>query len=127
MSYIRKPSSIREKELRLALIRIQRGRSRTGAIKLTFASLAREAGVSAALIHNHYPEIAEAVRVAQGRASRTQRDEKHSELLKERKKNRELRKEIENLRNQLVRLASINEVLTIENLSLNPHSATLKK
>lgn len=114
MSDKRLPSDARDKHLRLAISRIQRGRARTKATKLTIASLAREAGVSTALIHNHHPEIAEIVRVAQGRSSRAQRDAKHEELQTEREKNRTLRAEAENMRRQIASLASINEVLVIE-------------
>jgi AcrR family transcriptional regulator len=110
----RKPADTREKELRLALYRIQRGRAHTGAHKASIASVAREAGVSAALIHNHYPAIAEAIREAQGHASRVQRDAKHKRLIVEQKKNRELRREIEELRRKIRKLASINEVLLDE-------------
>jgi hypothetical protein len=110
----RLPSDARDKHLRLAISRIQRGRASTKATKLTIASLAREAGVSTALIHNHHPEIAELVRDAQGRSSRAQRDAKHLELKAEREKNRTLRAEAEDMRRQIASLASINEVLVIE-------------
>ena len=73
------------------MLRIERGRSRTKAAKISIASVAREAGVSPALIHNHYPAIADAIRQAQGRSSRQQRDAKHEQLKAERDKTRELR------------------------------------
>ncbi|VVO40624.1 TetR family transcriptional regulator [Pseudomonas fluorescens] len=111
----RKSSDTREKELQLALHRIERGRTKTGEKKVTIAAVAREAGVSAALIHNHYPHIAEAIREAQGRSSRAQRDVKHQYLLTEREKNRVLRQEVEELRVKVARLASLNEVLMSEN------------
>lgn len=114
MSNARKPSKIREKELRLALLRIQHGRSQSGATQPTIAAVAREAGVSTALIHNHYPRIAEAIREAQGRASRAQRDVKQQELRTERSKNRELRIELENAHLKLATLASLNENLLAE-------------
>lgn len=60
-----KPAEHREKDLKLALLRIQKGRTRTGELKVTIAAVAREAGVSTALIHNHYPRIAMAIREAQ--------------------------------------------------------------
>jgi AcrR family transcriptional regulator len=110
----RLPSDSRDKHLRLAISRIQRGRARTKETKLTIASVAREAGVSTALIHNHHPEIAELVRDAQGRSSRAQRDAKHAELKEEREKNRALRAEADEMRRQIASLASINEVLVIE-------------
>lgn len=114
MTIKRKPSDARERDLQLALARIQRGRAHTGEFKITIAAVAREAGVSTALIHNHYPTVAEAIRVAQGRSSRAQRDVKQQDLLTEREKNRTLREEIEELRAKVASLASINEVLIAE-------------
>lgn len=110
-----KPAEDREKDLRLALYRIQKGRAHTGETKVTIAAVAREAGVSTALIHNHYPSIAEAIREAQGRSSRATRDVKHQDLIAERKKSSEYRQEIEELRTKVANLASINEVLLDEN------------
>ncbi|MCX4036939.1 TetR family transcriptional regulator [Aeromonas caviae] len=115
MTIKRKPADAREKELLLALRRIERGRAKTDEKKVTIAAVAREAGVSAALIHNYYPSIAEAIREAQGRSSRAQRDVKHQALRAERKKGRALRLEIEELRAKVASLASINEVLIEEN------------
>lgn len=115
MTIKRKPADAREKELLLALRRIERGRAKTDEKKVTIAAVAREAGVSAALIHNYYPSIAEAIREAQGRSSRAQRDVKHQALRAEREKGRALRLEIEELRAKVASLASINEVLIEEN------------
>ncbi|HHN0155122.1 TetR family transcriptional regulator [Pseudomonas sp. MT3] len=126
MTTIRKPSDARERDLQLALARIQRGRAHTGETKVTIAAVAREAGVSTALIHNHYPIIAEAIRDAQGRSSRAQRDVKHQDLRAEREKNRALRKEIEELRAKVARLASINEVLIAENRVLQAKQSDSK-
>jgi regulator of replication initiation timing len=75
-------------------------------------------GVSAALIHNHYPTIAEAIRQHQGRDSRAQRDAKHQALKQERDRARELRHEIASLRADVQRLSSINEVLLAERAAL---------
>lgn len=110
-----KPAEDREKDLRLALLRIQKGRAHTGETKVTIAAVAREAGVSTALIHNHYPRIAEAIREAQGRSSRAMRDVKQQDLIAERKKSAAYRQEIEELRAKVANLASINEVLLDEN------------
>lgn len=118
MAETRKSGEAREKELRLAIHRIQRGRAHTKATKLSIAAVAREAGVSPALIHNHYPGIAETIRNAQGRDNRAQRDQKHRELIDERNKLAMLRKEIATLRFDIARLSSINEVLTFENTIL---------
>lgn len=110
-----KPAEDREKDLRLALLRIQKGRARTGESKVTIAAVAREAGVSTALIHNHYPRIAEAIREVQGRSSRAMRDVKQQDLIAERKKSVAYRQEIEELRAKVANLASINEVLMYDN------------
>ncbi|BDB30180.1 MULTISPECIES: hypothetical protein [Cupriavidus] len=119
MSKQRKPADQREKDLRLAMFRIQQGRARhTKAKKLTISAVAEEAGVTGPLIHNHYPKIAEAIRLAQGRDSRAQRNAKQLELKAARDKTRELRQEIANLRSDVSRLASINEVLLAENAML---------
>ncbi|MBN5017283.1 hypothetical protein JY408_09900 [Stenotrophomonas maltophilia] len=111
----RKPADARRKDLELAISRIQRGRAHTKANKVSIASVAKEVGVTPALIHNHYPDIAETIREAQARSSRVQRDAKHGELRVAREKNRILREEIDALRHQVAKLASINEVLLIEN------------
>jgi AcrR family transcriptional regulator len=118
MSQTRKTAQTREKDLRLAMLRIQRGRSHTGATRITIASIAREVRVSAALIHNHYPTIADAIRRHQGRDNRTQRDAKHQALKQERERARELRREIASLRTDVRRLSSINEVLLAESAAL---------
>ncbi|MCY1294685.1 hypothetical protein D9M70_439900 [compost metagenome] len=110
-----KPAEDREKDLRLALLRIQKGRAKTGETKVSIAAVAREAGVSKALIHNYYPGIAEAIRQVQGRSSRAMRDVKHQDLLAERKKSAGYRQEIEELRAKVANLASINEVLLEDN------------
>ena len=113
-----KPAENREKDLKLALYRIQKGRAHTGETKVTITAVAREAGVSTALIHNYYPGIAEAVREAQGRSSRAMRDVKNQDLIVQRKKALAYRQEIEELRVKVANLASINEVLLDENCVL---------
>ena len=110
-----KSADDREKDLKLALSRIQKGRAHTGETKVSIVAVAREAGVSPALIHNHYPRIAEAIREAQGRSSRSLRDAKQKDLIAERKKSAAYRQEIKELQAKLANLASINEVLLEDN------------
>lgn len=126
MTIKRKSSDAREKDLRLALYRIERGRAKTGEHKITISAVAREAGVSPALIHNHYPGIAETIRELQGRSSRAQRDVKRDDLHAEQEKNRTLRKEMQELRAKIASLASINEVLNLENRILKAKIADPK-
>lgn len=122
MNQTRKTAKLRESELRSALLRIKRERSKLGEIKITVAAVAREAGVSAALIYNHYPDIAELIRETQGRSSREQRDNKNTELKGEREKNRLLRAEVQQLMVKISKLASINETLRMDNDMLRSKS-----
>lgn len=115
MSTDRKTADVREQELRLALSRIRRGRSRTKAKRLSIAAVAREAGVSAALIHNHYPDVAETIREAMGRGERATRELKDKDVKALRNRIRELNSEVKTLLTDVARLASINEVLIAEN------------
>ena len=104
------------KNLEMALYRLQKGRGKV--VKggtLTIASVAKEAGVSTATIHNRHPEIAEQIRALQGKASRRQRDQKHEQLQRMRETNRVLREENAELKADLEKLASINETLALEN------------
>jgi AcrR family transcriptional regulator len=125
VSIDRKTAEVRERELRLALSRIQRGRSRTKAKRLSIAAVAREAGVTAALIHNHYPSLATAIREAMGRGERASRDEKTLEFKALRARVRELNGEVKALRADVARLASINEVLMAENTSFKARVGTV--
>ena len=113
-----KPAVDRAKDLKLAIYAIQKGRAQSGDTKVTIAAVAREAGVSTALIHNHYPAIAEEIRQLQGRSSRAMRDVKHQDLIAERQKSKGYRHEIEELQAKLASIASINEVLLDENQTL---------
>ena len=111
-------SQERAAQLRLVVRRIQIGRGKQKGEKLTFAAVAREAGVSTALIHNCYPEIADLIREGQGRSNRTQRDAKHEQLKAQQAKNRELRSRVAAMESRVASLASINEVLIMENRDL---------
>jgi len=115
MTAQRKNADVREKEIRLAIFRIERGRSHTKADKLSISAVAREAGVSASLLHNHYPALAEEIRTKQGASSRQKLDSKQGDLCLEREKTRRLRLEISDLKTQVAKLASINEMLLMEN------------
>lgn len=96
-------------ELNLALIRVQR---QGGTV--TLKAVADEAKVSPSLINNRYPDFAEQVRAVTGKAIRQQRNEKAELLVKEREKNRELRKVVVSQLVEITKLASVNETLRTE-------------
>lgn len=118
MTQQRQKADAREKQLRLAILRIERGRAHTKAAKLTIAAVAREAGVTPALIHNHYPSVAEDIRTRAGASSRAQRNAKHAELKLVEESKKALLDELATLRARIAQLASINETLLLENQGL---------
>lgn len=82
--------------------------------KLTISAVASEAGVTPGLIHNTYPDVAEAIRAQVGKGVRQQRDDKISELSKSCELNKELRSELNAALKDIRRLASTNETLRLE-------------
>ncbi|NEV65122.1 TetR family transcriptional regulator [Thiorhodococcus minor] len=99
-----------------ALYRLERGRGRIVKDgKLSIAAVAREAGVSSALIHNRYPDVADQINVAKNKGYRVQRDAKVNELKRQKDMNRELRAEIAELYAKLAKSASVIAALTAEN------------
>lgn len=77
----------------------------------TIASVAREAGVTPALIHNRYPEVATAIRELSGRPKRDEVAALKAALQEERRKCGELRADNAELLADLRTLASVNEGL----------------
>ncbi|WP_321900402.1 TetR family transcriptional regulator [Burkholderia cepacia] len=124
MNRARKTAEAREKELKLAIFRIERGRAHTKATKVNFTTVALEAGVSTSLIHNCYPDIAEQIRSKNGRSSRQQRDEKQNELNDEKNKNKQLRSDLREAVARIANLASINETLLIRVRTLEAAAAS---
>lgn len=104
----RVPKLERLRQLRMAILRIEKGRARIAdGRKLSVVTVAIEAGVSPALIHNSYPEIAEEIREKLGRSSRSQRDAFRVEVKNLEKTNSELRATIREQREQIAKLASV--------------------
>lgn len=118
MSNERQSAENRTKQLRLAIYRIERARAKTGATKLSISAVAKEAGVTPALIHNHYPAIAEEIRNKLGASSRQQRDAKQEALKVALQEKKALLKELSQARQRIATLASINETLLQENRTL---------
>lgn len=118
MTISRKSASGRRRELEIAISRILRGRGTDGDAKISITSVAREAGVSPSLIHNHYPDIAERIREAQGRSRSAQAITKENQLKLLEARNRELRLEVDQLKAQVAKLASLNENLIAENRAM---------
>ena len=101
-------------EIQRAIEELQAGRG-----KVSISAVAKMAGITTALIHNTYPDLAEKIRGLIGKATRTQRDAKRDELVHEREINRSLRRELAETRADLAKLASINQRLLNEVALLN--------
>lgn len=118
-------AQVRDKEktytnIRRAIVRLEQGKPKItkAGRKLTVAAVAEEAGVSRALIHNHYPELLARIRTNNDKNISKQRDQKHDDLVKERVKCKELRKQVTKLLEQKAILVSKNASLELENQML---------
>lgn len=80
----------------------------------TIADVARDVGVTPALIHNRYPDIADRLRGLARKDPGSRRQDEQSLLDAERLRTTGLRAEVEELRRQVRALASVNEALRRE-------------
>lgn len=96
-------------ELKLALQNMRRDGK-----KISIKSVADEVGVTPALLHNRYSDFTEEVRRVMGKATREQRDEKHSLLQKARERIRQLRELVDSQLVEITKMASVNESLRAE-------------
>lgn len=106
------------KKLTLAFAKLRRDAAKAGKPGPSISAVAREVGVSHALIHNKYSDIAEQIREASGRSPQ-QRLEKQRTVAKQASdRNAELRAELAGLRKENTGLASQNArlVLLVQNL-----------
>jgi len=95
--------------LQLAMLRVK-----DKGLKLSISAVAVEAGVSASLIHNTYPDVAEEIRAQIGRSTRQQRDAKAVELTAVRAQLKTVRGELNGAMTDIAKLTSINETLRQE-------------
>jgi hypothetical protein len=103
--------------LAMAILAIKKGRPKIVATtrKLSISSVAEEAGVTAALIHNRYPDIAEEIRGFTNKTALEKRNKTLESLRISMATNRELRAEIRQLKADLSKLASLNASLMLQN------------
>jgi AcrR family transcriptional regulator len=108
---------ITRKGIQQAIVRIEKNRPKViqAGRKISIAAVAEEAGVSRALIHNNYPDLATRIRGAGDKDVRAQRDEKQAELQAERAKSKQLREELDSMREKLQKMATELAQVTNEN------------
>lgn len=109
------------KAIRQAIVRIEKGRPKVvePGRKLSIQSVAEEAGVSRATIHNNHPGLAERIREAGNKAARAQRDEKNTEL-------KELRAKYSELRQEHILARQLNQDMASEMASLVAENQRLR-
>ena len=96
-------------EIRQAIAQLEASES-----KVSISAVAKIAGITLALIHKTYPDLAEKIRGLSGKVTRSQRDAKHDALVHEHEVSRNLRHKLVAMRADLAKLASINQMLLIE-------------
>jgi predicted RNase H-like nuclease (RuvC/YqgF family) len=109
--------------VRKAIIRIEKGRPKIvdAKRKMSVAAVAEESEVSRALIHRDMPDLLERIKGGVNKAVRVARDAKHEELKACRERNKELRDENEQLKEQLRHMQSINATLMLQNECLTKY------
>lgn len=109
------------KAIRQAIVRIEKGRPKMvkPERKLSIKSVAEEAGVSRATIHNNHPDLAERIRGAGNKAVRAQRDIKNAAL-------RELRAKYTALRDEHVQARELNQDMASEMATLVAENERLR-
>ena len=118
---MRRDKRITREELRQAMLRIERGRPRRSnpdRVRMTISAVAREAGVSAASIHNTYPDVAEAIRAKAAIVGRSKLDKERGERVHLMEQLRRARKRLKIGEQELARIASENARLITENALL---------
>lgn len=101
----------RSRDATLAALREGLSRLRDAKARITISAVAREAGVTPALLHNRYPAIVDQIRRHTGSTARSDLLELRQELERARARVGELSGEVKDLKVELRHLASENEAL----------------
>ena len=107
---------------RQKLTLIIEGMEKAGSI-MTISSVAKEASISNASIHNRYPDLAERIRNSAGvmkeKDARTKLTKRLGTIKEEKAKQSRLRKELDEVKELLQKANSVNAAFQIENGSLS--------
>lgn len=115
------------KRLTLAFAKLKRDALLAGVqIGPSISAVAREAGVSHTLIHNKYPDIADAIREAGGRSPKQLIKKQRIAAEKAEHRNSELREELSSLKQENRGLASENARLLLLAASLKQQVSALE-
>ncbi|MEI6897411.1 MAG: TetR family transcriptional regulator [Psychromonas sp.] len=108
------------KAVRLAIIRIEKGKPKVVDVKrkMSVAAVAEESDLSRALIYRDCDDLVRRINGGVGKGVRQQRDAKQEELKKYKEINKDLRGDIEGLKEMLANIQSKNATLILENKAL---------
>lgn len=108
--------TVREK-----ILQVIEGMEQAGSL-MTISGVAKEAGVSNSTIHNRYPDLAERIRVSAGvvkeKDIKTQLAKRVGTIKEEKAKRARVREELEEVKELLRKVNSVNATLQFENASL---------
>jgi hypothetical protein len=124
---MRDKKRLTREEIRRAIRRIEHRRPKripSERCRMNISTVAREAGISAASIHNTYPDIAQAIRAKTGNSDRSTLDAERFERKRLAELLRLVRERLKAAEKDVVRIASENARLVTENTVLKARLAT---
>ena len=98
---------------------------------MAISRVAKEAGVSNSTIHNRYPDLAERIRISAGviaeKDVKTQLVKRLGTIKDEKTKRARVREELEETKELLRKISSVNATLQFENVSLKAQLEDLRR
>jgi chromosome segregation ATPase len=112
------------------ILQVIEGMEQAGSL-MTISGVARAAEVSNSTIHNRYPDLAERIRASDGvpreRDLKTQLAKRQGNIKEEKAKRTRIRRELEEVKESLRKVNSVNAALQFENAALKAKLDELRR
>ncbi len=112
------------------ILQVIEGMEQAGSL-MAISRVAKEAGVSNSTIHNRYPDLAERIRISAGviaeKDVKTQLVKRLGTIKDEKTKRARVREELEETKELLRKISSVNATLQFENVSLKAQLEDLRR
>lgn len=112
------------------ILQVIEGMEQAGSL-MAISRVAKEAGVSNSTIHNRYPDLAERIRISAGVVTekdvKTQLGKRLGTIKDEKAKRARVREELEETKELLRKINSVNATLQFENVSLKAQLDDLRR
>jgi AcrR family transcriptional regulator len=112
------------------ILQVIEGMEQAGSL-MAISRVAKEAGVSNSTIHNRYPDLAERIRISAGVVTekdvKTQLVKRLGTIKDEKAKRARVREELEETKELLRKINSVNATLQFENVSLKAQLDDLRR